>query len=102
MNRQQHIDMIRHLIEVEGFVPKDFFLTAPRAKDRARERERHRIAHIMKQCGLTAHDLSPQGFRASRRRRRRQRKKRKRAEKANAKWSTCQNTWAASSSRLLM
>jgi hypothetical protein len=41
MNRQQHIDMIRHLIEVEGFVPKDFFLTAPRAKDRARERERH-------------------------------------------------------------
>jgi hypothetical protein len=59
MNRQQHIDMIRHLIEVEGFVPKDFFLTAPRAKDRARERERHRIAHIMKQCGLTTHDLSP-------------------------------------------
>ena len=59
MNRQQHIDMIRHLIEVEGFVAKDFFLTAPRAKDRARERERRRIAHIMRQCGLTAHDLSP-------------------------------------------
>jgi hypothetical protein len=57
MNRQQHIDMIRHLIEVEGFVPKDFFLTAPRAKDRARERERHRIAHIMRQYGCTAHDL---------------------------------------------
>jgi hypothetical protein len=57
MNRQQHIDMIRHLIEVEGFVPKDFFLTGPRAKDRARERERHRIAHIMRQYGCTAHDL---------------------------------------------
>jgi hypothetical protein len=57
MNRQQHIDVIRHLIEVEGFVPKDFFLTAPRAKDRARERERHRIAHIMRQYGCTAHDL---------------------------------------------
>jgi hypothetical protein len=59
MNRQQHLDMIRHLIEVEGFVPKDFFLTAPRAKDRARERERHRIAHIMRQYGCTAHDLVP-------------------------------------------
>jgi hypothetical protein len=57
MNRQQHIDMIRHLIEVEGFVAKDFFLTAPRAKDR--ERERRRIAHIMKQCELSAHDLAP-------------------------------------------
>ena len=57
MNRQRHIDMILHLIEVEGFAAKDFFLTAPRARDRARERERRRIAHIMRQYGCTAHDL---------------------------------------------
>jgi hypothetical protein len=57
MNRQQHIDMILHLIEVEGFAAKDFFLTAPRARDRARERERRRIAHIMRQYGCAAHDL---------------------------------------------
>jgi hypothetical protein len=56
--RQRYLDEIRHLIEVEGFVAKDFFLAAPRA-GRGRERARRRIAHLMAQCGFTAHDLAP-------------------------------------------
>jgi hypothetical protein len=57
--RQQHINWIGHLIEVEGFAFRDFFLTSPRARPFHRERRRQQILQIMHRCGISAHDLVP-------------------------------------------
>ncbi len=57
MDNKQHIDWIKHLIEVENFAVKDFLLTAPRARPRARERRRRQIVQLLFRCGLAAHDL---------------------------------------------
>jgi hypothetical protein len=57
MTRQQALDEIRRLIEAHGFCAKDFFLTAPRARGRANERTRQRLARQLHSLGCSAHDL---------------------------------------------
>ncbi len=57
MTRQQQLDEIRRLIAAYGFYAKDFFLTAPRVRGRARERTRRRIAQQLHSLGCSAHDL---------------------------------------------
>jgi hypothetical protein len=63
--RQQHIAELKHLIEVEGFVPKDFFLTASPARTRTRERRRRTIAQHLYRHNLSAHDLAGIGAASS-------------------------------------
>jgi hypothetical protein len=67
--RRRRIEEIRELLAAAGLVPKDMFLTQPRAPDlkdeaayaawQARERRRRPITHRMTLYGLTAHDLAP-------------------------------------------
>src|SRR5262249_29196908 len=65
-DKQRCIEEISTLIALEGFTPKDFFLTQPppptqeldRARWRAREQRRRPIARRMALLGVTAHDLA--------------------------------------------
>ena len=64
----EYVEEIRRLIKVNGFAPRDFFLTQPpgpdpkdkpaRARWQAREQRRRLIVQRMARYGLTAHDLA--------------------------------------------
>jgi hypothetical protein len=58
MTTAQHIKELKRLVAAYGLRPRDFFLTAPRVRGRARERTRRRIAQQLFGLGLSAHDLA--------------------------------------------